>query len=681
MGLFKKNEDYIFLNELKESGLDSYRIKFNDDNVLIKITTAAKEKGMNLKDTLSSALLIYEDIINSGSSKELFLRIIDFLVDNVNNSEIKWNIIYFNLSRAFDKKELIYETLVMIKEKLNLNKGFTFDSDMYSGLFDIICYPLEARKYYLDDRAILSSLSKILDNKDIENHLLWPSDFVSKIVEERLKEDAKQNGIYDIDSGTLSEIQSRLNLIDNKSSELKSVISRAEALIEKIDKESDSFKEKLKIEQKEALEELKNTVEEILNEFNNKYLELIEQEKDSLDIQKNQLIKEMEIDFVEQQARLRKILTEINMRTESNFSKAKKGNGSSTNNEDLNKLLQHASTLKSESQKSEIEVPSIIVKKEEDPIDGTVNFFFDESIPFKKRFDVFLNAKETKIKEGEVFHEKFDDVAKFVILGKTPYLWGPSGCGKTYLIDHQLSKLLNIGVLGNPYVLYEQDVIGYMSANGQYVPGNFYRSYRNGNIIFFDEFDNGVANATIVLNRFLDAKNKEYVFPNGEVTKRHPNFRIITAGNTNCNGRTLAYNTRQKMDEAVIQRFKPIYLNYDNRIEEKILKNHKDWYYFMKNFRRAIESIKTISEDINTSGTFTTRGAADLREYLMNGAFNTDQILEYDFIGTKDMDTLNSIYTFLNDDLKERGYEGEEKKSELILKQFNHIVQSRIGSK
>ena len=213
------------------------------------------------------------------------------------------------------------------------------------------------------------------------------------------------------------------------------------------------------------------------------------------------------------------------------------------------------------------------------------------------------------------------------------------------MIEKQLAHLLGLDVISNGYVEYEQDIIGYTnSATGEYVPSNFYRAYKFGKIIFFDELDNGIANATVVLNRFISGHNSNYTFPNGIPIKRHSNFRMIAAGNTKGNGRTYANNTRQKMDESVMQRLIPVEIDYDNRIEKNILKDYREWYNFATEFRKSVEKQNMgWTEDINTVGTFTTRDAVTIKKYLDDGCFNDKEIMDYMIVSTKDLEYLSKL--------------------------------------
>ena len=74
---------------------------------------------------------------------------------------------------------------------------------------------------------------------------------------------------------------------------------------------------------------------------------------------------------------------------------------------------------------------------------------------------------------------------------------------------------------------------------------------------------------------------------------------------------------------------------------------------------------------------FTTRDAEELKEELDDNTFDIDKLLQYYFIQTKDVDTLNSIYKYLNDRKKSEYTDG----AQMILKKFNSMVEPRIKSR
>ena len=174
---------------------------------------------------------------------------------------------------------------------------------------------------------------------------------------------------------------------------------------------------------------------------------------------------------------------------------------------------------------------------------------------------------------------------------------------------------------------------------------------------------------TLSFNSFLsNTSNARYCFPNGENVKRHGNFRIIAAGNTEGNGADANYNTREKIEESVQQRFVPMYIDYDNAVEKAILKGRDDWYEFVVLFRAATDAWAT-STGAAAQGILTTRDTNRIKRYLDNKSFNTEKIIKYEFVQTKDMEYLAYLTEYMNKNI------GAHQKAATIFKCFAAQVQ------
>lgn len=299
---------------------------------------------------------------------------------------------------------------------------------------------------------------------------------------------------------------------------------------------------------------------------------------------------------------------------------------------------------------------------------GPINPLLDTSIPFKERYALVMAEKEKRIANGEHFHTMFDDVLTVLMEDANPYMIGPSGCGKTFMVK-QIASLLNMDFTDIGYINEEYDILGFQTATGAYSATNFYRCYKYGKIAFCDELDNGNSRATVKLNSFLsNGKDARYSFPNGESVKRHKNFRIIAAGNTAGNGADANYNTREKIEESVQQRFTPIYVGYDNAVEEKILKKYPDWYQFVVVFRLATDAWGNMN-DCSAPGIITTRDTARIKRYLDNQSLTMGKIIDYEFVQTKDMEYLAFLSKHMGDNIK------NYPKAKNIYDTFNARVQ------
>ncbi|MBR5944545.1 MAG: AAA family ATPase, partial [Lachnospiraceae bacterium] len=306
--------------------------------------------------------------------------------------------------------------------------------------------------------------------------------------------------------------------------------------------------------------------------------------------------------------------------------------------------------------------------KHDGPI-APVSPLLDRSIPFADRFKMVMAEKQRRMNQGELFHEMFDDVITAVMEDVNPYLIGPSGCGKTYMIG-QVGQILGLECDDIGYINEEYDILGYVTATGEYCETNFYRLYKYGGIAFCDELDNGNSKATVKLNSFLTNKiDSTYSFPGGERVQRHTNFRVIAAGNTDGSGADVNYTTREKIEESVQQRMIPVYVGYDNRVEKAILADYPEWFEFACAFREATDKWGAVC-GIPAQGIFTTRDASRIKTYLKNGSFTLEKILTYEFVQTKDPEYL----AFLVEDMGKRI--GKDSKAFAIYTAFSKLVEA-----
>ncbi len=293
---------------------------------------------------------------------------------------------------------------------------------------------------------------------------------------------------------------------------------------------------------------------------------------------------------------------------------------------------------------------------------------FKDSILFQKRFKMLLDRKAKLESEGEVYNEAIDDCIYFILRNFYPYLYGPSGAGKNYFVK-QLGKLFDLPVMNIGYITEEHDIVGGKTAHGGYSPSNFYNCWLNGYIGFANEFDNSVAQAAIKLGEFLDAEvGEEYIFPGLRYVKRHPNCRIISAGNTAGMGANRAYNARQKFDESIQQRFKYVKFDFDEQVERSILEGHEEWYEFAMLFRNAINNYYQFKQD-EVEGQITTRDLRDLKTEIEDGILTTEKILCYEFIEAKKSDCLANIISHMNDNTKDAST-----KAKTLVKTFEKTV-------
>lgn len=207
-----------------------------------------------------------------------------------------------------------------------------------------------------------------------------------------------------------------------------------------------------------------------------------------------------------------------------------------------------------------------------------------EGVLSAPRLEVCVNA-EVHTVDG-ITHPQYAKCLKLIVKGRAPYLYGDAGTGKNHLCE-QIAQGLGLRYTCIPKVLMDYELMGYIDANSNYVETPFYDYYKNGGVLLLDEMDASSPEALIKINEGL--ANKELSFPCGRV-QRHPDFHIIGAGNTLGNGADDMYSARSVLDLATLDRFFPVTIDYDRRVEMAISNNNEELVDFIEDFRKAVKA-------------------------------------------------------------------------------------------
>ena len=273
----------------------------------------------------------------------------------------------------------------------------------------------------------------------------------------------------------------------------------------------------------------------------------------------------------------------------------------------------------------------------------------------EKELDAKIRRIEKEIKEreanGEIFHSKIKEIIRCLLVGDWPYMFGPSGAGKGFIVK-QIGELLKQDVIDGGKIGEVHTILGYIDAQGRFRATPGFVACINGSIIFYDEFDNGNSDSRVAINTIYsnlrdkidNPQSKQYIRFAGEIdVPINPNMRMIAAGNTDGSGRDPDWPDRYPTDESIKERYKVIYVPYDNRVEEKILKNYPEWYKFFVNFRKVCEDYSESQDKITTLGNASTRDAADIRrDVTLNSKSLSEMIDEY-FVQIKEQEYRDAI--------------------------------------
>ena len=265
-----------------------------------------------------------------------------------------------------------------------------------------------------------------------------------------------------------------------------------------------------------------------------------------------------------------------------------------------------------------------------------------------RKIDKEIKAREAN---GEIFHSKIREIIRCLLVGDWPYMFGPSGAGKGFIVK-QVGELLGQEVIDGGKIGEVHTILGYIDAQGRFRATPGFVACVNGSIIFYDEFDNGNSDSRVAINTIYsnlrdkidNPSSKQYIRFAGEIdVPINPNMRMVAAGNTDGSGKDSDWPDRYPTDESIKERYKVIYIPYDNRVEEKILKNFPEWYKFFVNFRKVCEDYSESQDKITTLGNASTRDAADIRrDVTLNSKTMSEMIDEY-FVQIKEQEYRDAI--------------------------------------
>ena len=282
---------------------------------------------------------------------------------------------------------------------------------------------------------------------------------------------------------------------------------------------------------------------------------------------------------------------------------------------------------------------------------------FDENIPFEERMNRILKIKEERQANGEIFHDLTDEIIRCILEGDWLYLWGPSGCGKSYSIK-QVAKLIGIDMLDNGKITDKYSIMAYNDPQGRFRATQAFVALVYGKLLSLDEFDNGNPDTQVVLNELysglLDTLEKpdelRYVtFAEDMRVPIHPNFRMISAGNTSGEGENQAFSSRGKIDESVQQRMTPKRFWSDNRVEERIFGEYTAWYNLFVKFRKICDDYAKMQGLDAPIGVVTTRDASAIVKYINHNSKSVEQIMDEKFVQTKSQDYTKFIMKKIRD--------------------------------
>ncbi len=643
----------------------------------------------NPSEMFRKILNVLHTLIPAKEKTENFHMIMEMFINNYcgNNNFIDYDLIDSSFYAIFGSKFNYLEVMNIIIDDIKLRDNFD----------TIVSFAVSVSPYCANETVLKNEvLSFASELKDEYGE-------VSELLARRVEEAKKRCGVYPLDEKELARISEEARKAESLIAKLDRIRMNVEGFQRKIDSATDIGKKDLATELKrikKEITELGDTTVSKMETLNTEARQAIIEELDkyvrsleeTLQRKTDQIFNKILEDTSLRISELRRAAELVSTNTttellriqgvsEETISRLKKYvedeptvqrllKGVEEDNELKNAILSLKASGALDSQKKEEtvsvpEAPSVIIPGyerlvspanpsvilPEGKIDRTIIPAFDESIPFDKRMDRILKIKAARQAEGEIFHDMTDEIIRCVLEGDWVYLWGPSGCGKSYSIK-QVASLIGLDMVDNGKITDKYSIMAYNDPQGRFRATQAFVSILYGKMLSLDEFDNGNPDTQVVLNELYSAlldtlerpNQLRYVtFAEDMRVPVHPNFRMISAGNTSGEGENQAFSSRGKIDESVQQRMTPKRFWYDNRVEKQIFKDYTAWYNIFVNFRKACDEY-AIRQGMDTPiGVVTTRDASAIVKYINHNSKNIDQVLAEKFVQTKSPDYLKFI--------------------------------------
>ena len=280
-------------------------------------------------------------------------------------------------------------------------------------------------------------------------------------------------------------------------------------------------------------------------------------------------------------------------------------------------------------------------KKVQDETDKIVKNIVDKAMEqFKenckfKTVIININNIKTNVLPGQLFHNKFEEVVKVLSLRLHPLLVGPAGSGKNVILE-QAAKALKLNFYYVNDVTEEHKVMGFVDANGKFQQTQFFKAFTKGGLIMIDEMDNSHPSALLAINAALGTGYHQYLtFPDGILYESNPDFYLAAAANTYGTGSDQIYCGRSSLDGASLNRFLPIFIDYDKNLEQNLVKNTSILNLFWQ-----------VRESINKNKirhVISTRNIVNADRMLNSNMFTLNNIFDYTIIQSMNEDDLRMI--------------------------------------
>lgn len=219
----------------------------------------------------------------------------------------------------------------------------------------------------------------------------------------------------------------------------------------------------------------------------------------------------------------------------------------------------------------------------------------------RNRIGELAGAIPTKleVKVGDIIHQagdsvrhkQFEWILTNIIAGNAVWLKGDAGTGKSFLCE-QIAQAMGAEYHCTGSIMDEYAGLkGFIDANGVKHGTEFTRALdamEEGKevVMVFDEADGSTPEIMLALNNFLAGGVIECM---GKAYRIKDNMHIVACGNTNGRGGDTKY-VRSIIDEATLDRFCFIEVDYDKAIELYTAGGNQDLADFCHNLRESADA-------------------------------------------------------------------------------------------
>lgn len=247
-------------------------------------------------------------------------------------------------------------------------------------------------------------------------------------------------------------------------------------------------------------------------------------------------------------------------------------------------------------------------------------------------------SKTSPESAGVIRHAKYEQIKTCINADIPVYLVGEAGTGKNYTLQ-EIATDLGLEFYFTNSVQQEYKLTGFIDAGGVYHETEFYKAFTKGGLFFLDEIDASIPEVLVLLNAAI--ANRYFEFPNGRVDA-HPDFRVVSAGNTVGSGANDLYTGRLVLDSATLDRFVIIEFDYDRNIELKLAHGNESLVNFIRGLRR-------FAKETGVRATFSYRCIITVTK-LEKAGMDLNNILAIAVFKGLDRDTIATFRTDANKD-------------------------------